>query len=235
MATATETYSKTYDVNTNGLGEVIRVPWGKATSQNSDCTYTRNERFLVLLKPNPGVKIDGGTSWYHVYKNNHILNFPINEDYYKDAPVKHSMSIQTGRPDEGQYTHNYSWNFNGTYLCGTIFLGYEDFYVYSYDAYADGWNIEEETHYVEIQGEKDYLTLNIIGEEECQQCLYYTFKNKPYVVRTHNGTSHTYSNIVAFEQPYMSASDYNAPINAYQCDSYVDERRVAWLGDNTDP
>ena len=133
MATATETYSKTYDVNTNGLGEVIRVPWGEAAFPDSNRTYTRNERFLVLLKPNPGVKIDGGTMWYHSYENSHNSNFPTNEDYYKYAPVEQSMSIQTCRPDETQYTHNYSWNFNGTYLCGTIFLGYEDFYVYSHD------------------------------------------------------------------------------------------------------
>lgn len=93
MATATRTYSKTYDVNTNGLGEVIRVPCGEATPQDSNCTYTRNERFLVLLKPNPGVKIDGGTSWFHVYKNSSVDNFPTNEDYYKDAPVEQTMLV----------------------------------------------------------------------------------------------------------------------------------------------
>lgn len=89
---STYTHRDTINVNTNGLGTVIRVPVPKDNrrynwSFSSNDVVLSSERFWVFFKPNPGVMISGITRW---------SSGSSNGDYWENNqanPIEHDITI----------------------------------------------------------------------------------------------------------------------------------------------
>ena len=90
--------------------------------------------------------------------------------------------------------YDFLWSYGGTYLLGCILIDIFGEYTYAYDGSCNEEDSDEETKYVTVTGENDYVTL--IGGETAQQALYYVYEGDTYVILHHNGTSHTYSNVI---------------------------------------
>ena len=65
-----------------------------------------------------------------------------------------------------------------------------------------------------ILGESEYMTLHVFGSSDCQQSLCYSILRSGYqdvhVIRTHNGTSHCYTNVIGICGEYsIEGSTYS--------------------------